>query len=308
MALRDPQSSPFARVAVGTAQLGMNYGVANQTGRPSEEHARELVQSAIGQGLNWFDTAAAYGDSEAVLGRTFTALEIRDRVNVVSKGSLLSSECPSLTSQVNRSLERLCIPRLHTWLLHDEKELSAWNEKNRCEAHALLNSQRVSSFGASVYHPEQGIVAVEKHSLTAVQFPANPFDRRFLRAHVANRLARSGAQLYVRSIYLQGLCLMEPAKVPSHIFRGHEAVQTLADFCRRHGFERDQFCLHYVLQRTAEVGARLVIGVERLEQLNRNAAILSAPPIPSACLDEWDTLWPDDCEDLVLPFRWNVRA
>lgn len=307
MAPRDPQSSPLARFALGTAQLGMNYGVANQSGRPSDEQARALVQSAVGQGLSWFDTAAAYGDSEAVLGRAFNTLGVQDQVNVISKGSILSAEGDSLTSRVNRSLQRLSVPRLHTWLLHDENELSAWDEHTRREAQSLRDNQRVGSFGASVYQPEKAIVAVEKYALTAVQFPASPLDRRFLRNRISNRLANTGAQLYIRSVYLQGLCLMEPTQVPSHISRGREAVQTLADFCQRRGLERDQFCLHYVLQRTADTGARLVIGVERLEQLTRNAAILSASPISPACLDEWDALWPDDIDDLILPFRWIAR-
>lgn len=285
----------------------MNYGVANQSGRPSEEQARALVQSAVGQGLSWFDTAAAYGDSEAVLGRAFTTLGVQEQVNVISKGSILSAEGDSLTSRVNHSMQRLSVPRLHTWLLHDEKELSAWDERTRREAQSLRDDQRVGSFGVSVYQPEQAIVAVEKHALTAVQFPASPLDRRFLRKRISNRLANTGAQLYIRSVYLQGLCLMEPTQVPPHISRGREAVQTLADFCQRRGFERDQFCLQYVLQRTADTGARLVIGVERLEQLTRNAAILSASPISPASLDEWDAHWPDDINDLILPYRWTTR-
>jgi aryl-alcohol dehydrogenase-like predicted oxidoreductase len=99
---------------------------------------------------------------------------------------------------------------------------------------------------------------------------------------------------------------MEPSQVPGRIFRGREAVQTLNNFCIRRGLERDHFCLHYILQRTAATGARLVIGMERQEQLTRNAAVLSAPPVDPACLDEWDDLWPDDVDDLIIPYRWNV--
>ena len=307
MALRDHQSSPFARLVLGTAQLGMNYGIANQSGRPSEEQAQALVQSAITQGLTWFDTAAAYGDSEAVLGAAFNALGVKDQMNVISKGSLLANDGDSLSGRVNRSLQRLALPRLHTWLLHDESQLSGWNESTRREARTLREENRVGAFGISVYQPAKALEAVKQHGLTAVQFPACPFDRRFLRSEISTRLADAGAQIYIRSVYLQGLCLMHPAQVPSQIFRGRDAVQTLADFCERHGFERDQFCLHYVLQRTAKAGARLVIGAERIEQLTRNAAILSASPISADCMDEWDSLWPDDLDDLILPFRWSAR-
>jgi hypothetical protein len=132
-------------------------------------------------------------------------------------------------------------------------------------------------------------------------------DRRFLRDDTTSRLVKANAQVYIRSVYLQGLCLMEPSQVPSHIFRGREAVQTLTDFCARHGLARDHFCLHYVLQRTKAIGARLVIGMENQDQLSKNLAIFTASPIDKAYLDEWDALWPDDLDELILPFRWAKR-
>jgi len=305
MVASDPQKSASARIVLGTAQLGMEYGIANQCGKPNEEKSHALVETAIAQGLNWFDTAAAYGESEAVLGRAFAALNLQDKVNVISKGGFATGG-PTLATMVADSLQRLGIPRLTAWLLHNENQLDAWDKRAGRQAHALREKNRVGSFGLSAYHPEAALRAVERYGLTSVQFPASPLDRRFLRNQITSRLVKAGGQLYVRSVYLQGLCLMNPAQVPSHIFRGREAVQALTDFCFGHGLERDHFCLHYVLQRTAAVGARLVIGVENQEQLLRNAAILSAPPVDEAYLDEWDAWWPDDVEDLVLPFRWKA--
>jgi aryl-alcohol dehydrogenase-like predicted oxidoreductase len=306
MPTSDPPKSFFARIALGTAQLGMDYGVANQSGRPSEDQVQALVGAAVAQGLDWFDTAAAYGNSEAVLGRAFANLGVQERVNVSSKGSDIAADGQTLTACVTASLQRLGLARLHAWLLHDENLLGAWDRVGD-EAQALHDENRVGSFGLSAYYPENALRAVEQHGLTAVQFPASPMDRRFLRNRVASRLATAGAQLQVRSVFLQGLCLMDAAQVPRHIFRGREAVQTLTGFCARHGLERDHFCLHYVLQRTAAVGARLVIGVEHQGQLMRNSALLAGPGVDPACLDEWDALWPDDLDDLILPFRWNVR-
>jgi aryl-alcohol dehydrogenase-like predicted oxidoreductase len=306
MATSDRQKSPFSRIVLGTAQLGMNYGIANQTGRPNEEQTHVLVQSAVDSGLTWFDTAAVYGESEAVLGRAFRALHFQERVNLISKGRLLTISGQTLATSVTESLERLGLPRLNAWLLHDENQLSVWDDRARREAQALRAENRVGAFGVSVYYPDNALRAVEELGLTSVQCPASPLDRRFLRNDVVDRVAAAGAQLYLRSIYLQGLCLMDPDQVPGHISRGREAVQTLADFCVRRGLARDQFCLHYVLQRSAAAGARLVIGVESREQLARNGALLAAPPVAPGMLDEWDAIWPEDHDDLVLPFRWSA--
>ncbi|MEI8037292.1 MAG: aldo/keto reductase [Verrucomicrobiota bacterium] len=289
---------------MGTAQLGMAYGVANLAGRPSAAQASALIATCVARGITWFDTAEAYGDSELVLGQAFADLGIGDRINAVSKGSLPAAADESLTDKIHRSLRRLGLSRLACWLMHDEHQLAAWTDEIARESNDLRDQHLVGSFGLSVYSPEVALRGVEEQRLSAVQFPASPLDRRFLRNRVAVRLAGAGARLFVRSVFLQGLCLMAPAKVPPGISRGKEAVGALAGFCESRGLRRDAFCLHYVLHRTAPTGAQLVFGVDCAAQLERNLHLLNEPPPAPACFDEWDDLWPADIPDLILPYRW----
>ncbi|MEI9932702.1 MAG: aldo/keto reductase [Rhizomicrobium sp.] len=53
---------------MGSVQLGLAYGAANRTGKPSHEEALRLVARATEGGISQFDTARAYGDSEDRLG------------------------------------------------------------------------------------------------------------------------------------------------------------------------------------------------------------------------------------------------
>jgi aryl-alcohol dehydrogenase-like predicted oxidoreductase len=293
------------RLVLGTAQLGMAYGVANGSGRPDDATARTLVGTAFRGGITAFDTAVAYGNSESVLGAAFTSLGIADRVEVISKGFCGGAHGPTLTDQVAESRARLGVPRLSGWLMHNESQLPQWTPKVRAEADHLCAEGNVRRFGVSVYHPPEGLRAVEELGMQIVQFPASPFDRRFLRSGAAHRIGSTGAHLYVRSIFLQGLALMDPASVPDGIPHAAEAVRTLRDFCAVRGFAIDHFCLSYVLQRTAT--ARIVIGLESERQLRRNLEIADLPAIDPAALDAWDATWPADLDDLVLPYRWNIK-
>src|SRR5438552_4624627 len=72
------------RLALGTAQLGMQYGVANRTGQPDLEVATRIVSTARQAGIRYFDTAQAYGKSETVLGSVFQRIGTGD-VAVVTK-------------------------------------------------------------------------------------------------------------------------------------------------------------------------------------------------------------------------------
>ena len=57
-----------AELVLGSVQLGLDYGAANRTGKPSHEAALRLVRRAAESGVKTFDTARAYGDSEERLG------------------------------------------------------------------------------------------------------------------------------------------------------------------------------------------------------------------------------------------------
>ncbi len=56
------------RLVAGTAQLGMRYGIANRAGPPSQSRATEVIEAALDCRIRFFDTAQAYGTSEAFLG------------------------------------------------------------------------------------------------------------------------------------------------------------------------------------------------------------------------------------------------
>ena len=58
-------------LALGTVELGMDYGIAapGHFTRPAEAAAIDLVHATLDAGITFIDTARAYGESEAVLGK-----------------------------------------------------------------------------------------------------------------------------------------------------------------------------------------------------------------------------------------------
>ena len=60
-----------SRLALGTVSLGAAYGipVPGEFGRPAEADAIRILEYAVDSGINLFDTAPAYGDSEQLIGK-----------------------------------------------------------------------------------------------------------------------------------------------------------------------------------------------------------------------------------------------
>lgn len=57
------------KLTLGSVQFGINYGIANQTGRVTPEEVSKILKTAKTNNISTIDTAIAYGDSESVLGR-----------------------------------------------------------------------------------------------------------------------------------------------------------------------------------------------------------------------------------------------
>ena len=56
------------KLALGTVQFGLPYGVANINGQISPEEAGSMINTAQKEGIELIDTAIGYGESETCLG------------------------------------------------------------------------------------------------------------------------------------------------------------------------------------------------------------------------------------------------
>lgn len=62
------------RMALGTVQWGMPYGIGNATGPPSDTELSHMLRAAADLGIDTLDTARAYGNAESRIGTTLEAL------------------------------------------------------------------------------------------------------------------------------------------------------------------------------------------------------------------------------------------
>ena len=68
------------KIAIGTAQFGMRYGISNTTGKVSDLDIYKILNLAQKFNINTIDTAIDYGDAEERLGKNNLK-----RFNLISK-------------------------------------------------------------------------------------------------------------------------------------------------------------------------------------------------------------------------------
>lgn len=202
------------KLALGTAQFGMPYGIANQSGKVSFAMADSILECARQNGIDTIDTAMGYADSENVLGR----LGVSD-FRVITKLSEVPTQVTDargwIIDQVEASLKRLRIDKLAGILLHRPQQLLGAQGHNISAAMAEIKKNGwVEKVGVSIYDPYELSRFQEACSIDLVQAPFSVIDRRLVASGWLERLKMTKVEVHVRSLFLQGLLLMAPSDRP----------------------------------------------------------------------------------------------
>ncbi|MDF1795447.1 MAG: aldo/keto reductase [Coxiellaceae bacterium] len=200
------------KLALGTAQFGFNYGISNTKGEVPRSEILQILNTAKNVGIDFLDTAAAYGNSEQQLGQIEESRTFRIITKLPSIGknkySLKLIEQGFLTS-----LQKLNRENIYCLLLHDANDLLS---KCGNEVYNLLiklkSENLVTKIGVSTYSPMQLNKIISKFKIDLVQLPINLFDQRFALDGMLEKLKMKGIEIHARSIFLQGLLLMQREK------------------------------------------------------------------------------------------------
>lgn len=296
-----------SRVVLGTAQLGMVYGIANVRGKPSVQEAVSIVEVAWSLGTRFFDTAQAYGDSEDVLGLALRELEAGAQVGVISKLSpdLSPSDTPSLKRAIGESCGRIGVPRLWAMMLHRPEWLQKW-PSGLGEALFRAKADRLTKYlGVSVYSVEDAHEALEHPGVDVIQVPCNAWDQRMREAGVFRLARRLGKLCFVRSVFLQGLLLLSPEAAESRLPGAGAAAGRWQTLSQRYDILPAELAVRFALS----LGTPLVIGAETPAQARANDRLSRLPPLAEEDSDRLrDELAPLLSVEICDPTRWPTGA
>lgn len=284
------------KLALGTAQFGLSYGIANNAGKASKTTVKQLLNIARTSDITMFDTAISYGNSEKTLG-----LHNLATFNIVSKLPEVPPDCLKveewIAEQVLASLKRLNINKLQALLLHRPAQLLEPVGDRLYRSILRLKEQGlVSQIGVSVYGPNELSQLVNRFDFDIVQAPMNIFDRRMEDTGMLNQLKKAGVAIHIRSAFLQGLLLMPSAKIPVYFAPWLPLIKAYHDWLVEQNLSPVQACLSYLNQQ-ADID-KIIVGVDNAQQLQQIITAIDRPriDIPSF-LQSTD-------EGLLNPSRW----
>jgi aryl-alcohol dehydrogenase-like predicted oxidoreductase len=290
------------KLGLGTVQFGLAYGVTNARGQVPTAEVDAIVGAALAAGIDLFDTAAAYGDSESALGH---ALGSHGNVRIVSKLPALAgdrigaAEIDHCRTVLQRSLARLRRPSIHGLLLHAPDDLrKPGAERLVAFLRDVKSAGAVVRIGISAYDRAQIELALDRLPLDAVQVPVSLLDQRLLQDGTLARLKSRNVEVHARSAFLQGALLAEPSSLPDHFAPHRDRLTAVGTAAERGGLSRLALCLRFVLDQP--VIDRVIVGVTGVAELQQ---ILAAAADPAPLPEGLAALAGDDPR-LVNPALW----
>jgi aryl-alcohol dehydrogenase-like predicted oxidoreductase len=289
-----------AKLGLGAAQFGLDYGVSNARGRVPESEVQAILETAAQWGVTLVDASPAFGDAERVLGR---AWPFPSPFRVTTKTLRLSEGLDRLEQRARRSLERMGLARGHALLIEDAEDLlgtdgrALWARLERLKGEGLF--EKIGVCAGVDDAPE---LVARRFKPDLMQLPVSMLDQRLVQGGALAALAELGVEVQLRSVFLQGaLFLPREALPPTLAAAAGPRLSRIRRALAEAGADPMQAALGYALSRP-ETSA-VIVGVTSAAELR---AIIAAATRPCPDLD-WPQLALDDVAALD-PRLWGERA
>ena len=276
----------ISKMTLGTVQLGMNYGIANQGGKPDEEKSFAILRSALEGGVTSLDTARAYGDSEQVIGRFLKTWE-GAKPFITTKIPTLQGETPAeleafVVNSIEVSLENLGVSGVDAVMLHTAGDIFTHGRAAVDALSALIRRGYAKQVGVSVYNADEINEMLKYKELSVTQVPMSIFDQRLIASGTMEQLKEREITVFVRSVFLQGLFFLDPDMMEDPILIEHAApkIRILREIAGAEGVSVAQLAIAFM--RDCVGVTSLVLGADTPEQVRDNIAYFDTPALEPA--------------------------
>ena len=290
----------MTKLALGTVQFGMDYGI-NSGIKVEQNEVLKIVNLARKSGITLIDTAQLYGSSEKVLGNVNTVdFDIVTKSRAFEQDIINENEANLVINDLDHSLRLLKQKSLYAFLVHHGEDLLKPGGEMIFNKLQILKEQGlVKKIGFSAYIDNQLIKIIDRFDIDIIQLPMNILDNRLINNGLLNKLYSRGIEIHTRSVFLQGLLLMDMDKRPKYFDRWSNLWKFWYEWLTDNKLSPLEASIRYMISKP-EI-SRVLVGVDNKEQLKNiiNASDGNVPTIP-------EELKTDD-PDLLNPGNWVIK-
>ena len=310
----------ISKMTLGTVQLGLNYGVNNTSGKPSEEKSFAILDAAFEGGVTMLDTSDDYGNSEEVIGK-YLKLNPDKHFDICTKFKVTPESAKdmykSLRTSAELSARKLSVDRIPIFMSHTEKNFIDYGENLIAALDKLKKEGLIINAGISLSNKDAFERIIESGGFDAVQIPMNILDNKQIRNGLVKKASDAGIAVFVRSVYLQGIFFK---KREDFMFQNPNApelkleemqqkvlpvIECVREIAAKQNISVQQLAMSFIKD-TCGVDS-LVVGSETPEQVIDNLKMFDVPRLPEKVLADILNEFKDVDPFVISPWMWEVR-
>lgn len=286
------------KLILGTVQMGLDYGINNNSGKISFENSCAILLKAFELGIDTLDSAEAYGNAHQVIG-DFHRLNPNIKFNIVTKIPH-DVVVDDIKEKIRTYIDDLNVDHLEVLMFHSFDSYE--NNKQIIEAlNDLKNHSIIKHIGVSVYTNSQMESLLSDDDVTVVQMPFNLLDNESIRGDLMNKLKEKGKIIHTRSAFLQGLFFKDISSDNGIVQKLANELIAVKNIANDENTSISNLALSYCLNQ--ENIDQVLIGVDSVSQLIDNVKALNYKIDPQA-ISKINTLKVKDL-DLLNPSLWK---
>ena len=290
----------MSKIALGSVQFGIDYGI-NSGVKVQSNEVINIINCARNNHIKLLDTAKLYGSSEQVLGDVNTQdFDIVTKTRSFDQEVITEKVARFVINDLYQSLKLLKQKSLYGLLVHHGEDLlKPGGEMIFNQLQILKEQGLVNKIGVSAYIDSQLIKIIDRFDIDIIQFPMNILDRRLIDNGILNKIYSKGIEIHTRSIFLQGLLLMDHKKRPKQFDRWSSLWKFWHEWLADNKLSALEATIRYMIS-IPEI-SKVLVGVDNKDQLQNiiNAVDGNLPPIPEELsMNDADLLNPANWRDL----------
>lgn len=288
-------SNLYNKLALGTAQFGMPYGIANKNGQVGKSEVNNILDYAFKTGIDTIDTAADYGNSEQIIGQYLNE-HADEPWFIITK---VSGPVDNLNDHLKRSIDKLN-KTPHAVLAHSAE---IYLENSFCaELHRIKESMGIKQAGVSVYTIEEIENVLKYRHPDVIQFPMNILDTRLYRKGILSKIKSKAIEVHVRSAFLQGLFYLPDEKLNTQFSDAYPAISQLKSLAQKQGLTLAELSLLWLC--SLDQVDKVIIGVDNVEQVRGHTKTLEKN-VDAAIFEEALSIKYEN-ENILNPSLWSA--
>jgi aryl-alcohol dehydrogenase-like predicted oxidoreductase len=249
-------------LALGTANFGSRYGISRNLS-PSITEARRILSWAVGE-VDELDTSLDYKGSHKVVSEFAGSFQITSKINLDHVAATVE-----LTDRISRICDELGKDKIERVLLRPHTKDPLFTVEAIQKLRHIQSKGAIGDFGLSIYDTsELRYFSKALDSDLTFQVPLNFFNRSFQEEYASNSSVFANSRFYVRSIFLQGLLLMNPNEVPANLQDARYHIKVLRQELATLGTSVIEATMAFIKDQSWITG--IVLGVNNRRNLKEN--------------------------------------